>query len=964
MINFLNKRSIIFLLSIFLCFHSLKADWTQSTGPSTAFSSARAVDLNQDGILDIVTGGGVESLFDQSDNILFTPSDYTVVAIDGATGNYLWNVAGSDQIFGSPIFEDVTDDGIPDVFIGGRNGYLMGLDGSTGNELWQFYTDAATNDASLVGLYNFYTAQFTKDFTGDTIPELLLANGGDRKLNALDPNRPPGTLMVIDPVDGSLLGSAEMPDGLETYMSPVSRDFYWDEKPDVIFGTGGESIGGSLWRVPVADILTGDISAAVELYNSPDKGFIAAPSLADMNGDNVTDIIANSYDGRVIIIDGLTNNVIWEYNIPGVEINASPTMGLFNDDETPDIFVVASIGVAPSYTGTKQVILNGDDGSVISEFQEGFLQFSTGLAYDTDADGVDEIINMVNQANGSTFTHELILFDVNDGTQNVIASGSGSNLASTPWIGNMNNDGLLDLFFSYNIDDTQFTPQSGIMHECISLAIVDSNSVAYGSYLGTHMNGFYDNPNDLCFETIWVPSTLVIPPSCPGASDAQANVESNGCFCMFNECEWLWADGDTVHLLTGVPAGEYWITITHEDACPMLVRVTIEDPIAASYSSTSPDCAGDDDGSAEIFNEDPTVLYVSSMWSDGGNGLIRNGLTAGTYSVELIRDDGCVEIIDVIVTDPAPMQNNIEVDTDCEGSTVTFNVTGGEEPYLYTPDGLNFSTDNFILDVSEGMHDITVLDGNGCIAEFSYSVGPTLEGPTANLNGIVNDDLCDGLTGNVTIMLTDGENPYTDNQGTTSPTGIFIYPNPDAGDLELTFTDDDGCTTELTVTIAAESVLSSNIETENASTDVSNDGTVSVTVSSGNAPYDYDWGTASSENISSISGLGLGDYSVTVTDANGCNEIHSFSIISLNVGIEDLDFTTQIKPNPTSGAISIQSEQLIDRIIMFKSNGQEMNSYEMNAHELNLDLSSYADGIYMLQFISGSESTFAKVIVE
>jgi len=66
--------------------------------------------LTGDTIMDIVVGGGEEGV----------PTSYGMMAFDGATGNMLWNVSANDEVFGSAVFQDITNDGIKDVFMGGR----------------------------------------------------------------------------------------------------------------------------------------------------------------------------------------------------------------------------------------------------------------------------------------------------------------------------------------------------------------------------------------------------------------------------------------------------------------------------------------------------------------------------------------------------------------------------------------------------------------------------------------------------------------------------------------------------------------------------------------------------------------------------------------------------------------------------------------------------------------------------
>jgi outer membrane protein assembly factor BamB len=93
-------------------------------------SSPHVADLTGDGVLDIVMGmGGKENY----------PTDTGVVALDGTNGKMLWHLPARNQMVGSAIFEDITHDGTPDVFIGGRSAELMAIDGRNGKILWNFF---------------------------------------------------------------------------------------------------------------------------------------------------------------------------------------------------------------------------------------------------------------------------------------------------------------------------------------------------------------------------------------------------------------------------------------------------------------------------------------------------------------------------------------------------------------------------------------------------------------------------------------------------------------------------------------------------------------------------------------------------------------------------------------------------------------------------------------------------------
>ena len=81
--------------------------------------------------------------------------------------------------------------------------------------------------------------------------------------------------MILDAVTGNIIAQDTMPDGEETYCSAVCIDMNNTGVYTVIFGSGGEDDGGSLWRVPLLDLMNNDISGATMLIDDPVTGFIA-----------------------------------------------------------------------------------------------------------------------------------------------------------------------------------------------------------------------------------------------------------------------------------------------------------------------------------------------------------------------------------------------------------------------------------------------------------------------------------------------------------------------------------------------------------------------------------------------------------------------------------------------------------------------------------------------------------------
>ena len=192
--NFNSKITLIVFL-YFTCFQLdsiAQLNWSTTIDSVSVLSSPRAVDLNNDGIKDVVIGSGTDSAY----------SNYGVVAINGANGQVLWTTPTRDEIFSSAQFLDVNNDAVKDVIIGGRDAQLLAINGVDGSLIWEFYPHYLTHPPADSGYYNFYSSQLIQDITGDNLKDVLVTNGGDHQATQFDP-RPPGHLMIIDGSSGA-----------------------------------------------------------------------------------------------------------------------------------------------------------------------------------------------------------------------------------------------------------------------------------------------------------------------------------------------------------------------------------------------------------------------------------------------------------------------------------------------------------------------------------------------------------------------------------------------------------------------------------------------------------------------------------------------------------------------------------------------------------------------------------------
>ncbi len=468
--------------------------WDQSFSGIGSQSSPRPIDINRDGVDDLVMGACKNE---------YVPTDQGVIALDGKSGQILWQSDAQDQVYGSATMIDINGDSTQDVIIGGRWSYLRALNGKNGAILWTYRQTDTSHPVLKYAKYNFFNSVLISDQNNDGFQDLLIQNGGNHRASPKDSiHRDPGVLMVLDIVTGQVLAADTMPDGHESYMSPLYLK-HPDRSEWVVFGSGGETFGGHLYKARLDDLMQNNLSPAVVIASDgTGHGFIAPPVLVDITGDLYYDIVTISHGSMIFAVDGRTNQAIWNLQIPGTESSNSFAVGQFVGDLTPDFFTFVSKGIWPQSTGSVQIVVDGNTGSIAFQDSIGCAGFSSPVAYDIDHDGRDEAFISINEydcARGYAtnskldIVHKLMVIDFKTNRLQEIEQLKGfKNIFSTPYIGDLDHDGYLDIvhsqFFSPTNDLLTFI---GMRIKRIATTIKMSKAVKWGGYMGSKGDGVY-----------------------------------------------------------------------------------------------------------------------------------------------------------------------------------------------------------------------------------------------------------------------------------------------------------------------------------------------------------------------------------------------------------------------------------------------------------------------------------------
>lgn len=292
------------------------------------------------------------------------------------------------------------------------------------------------------------------------------------------------------------------------------------------------------------------------------------------------------------------------------------------------------------------------------------------------------------------------------------------------------------------------------------------------------------------------------------------------------------------------------------------------------------------------INDDVTFYMVGNFAN--GNG--------GTSGDRIITS---TETITVQGTTPVEVDIDMVEGVSCfdgDDGSATATASGGSPPYNYQ---WSSGESNAIANnLSGGNQSVTVTDNDGTTAVANVNIP---EPDEIAIDPEITDVSCFGEDDGIVSINPFGGTGNLDCDWSSVGLGCD-QDGLDPGVYFVTITDENDCSIVEEIEVNEPNPIELNLSFTDESNSGANDGTATSEPNGGTAPYNFNWsnGTNENGNGSTIDNLPAGQYFVTVTDQNNCEEEGSIMVLPGDCALEALaDITNIACHGDSTGSIDL-----------------------------------------------------------
>jgi gliding motility-associated-like protein len=429
--------------------------------------------------------------------------------------------------------------------------------------------------------------------------------------------------------------------------------------------------------------------------------------------------------------------------------------------------------------------------------------------------------------------------------------------------------------------------------------------------------------------------------------------------------------------LSTLSEGTINYTITDAQGAVISNSQFINQPDAITFNSAvvndveGPACSG-----KIVLNISGGTIPYTVTWNSGIGGTQPIGLCGGDYIPSITDANGCqLFASDAIVV--SELSDSVSIaDVTCmgdENGIVDLSPFGANNySFEWREQGSNqiISTNEDLGDFGPGIYTVEITDETGAVLINTYEIGTQSNldvnvDVTSNFNGYA-VKCSDSADGTAVAAGFDGVGVYSyewELGADLFSVGSNLTDAP-AGVYNLIAIDELGCESMETITLSAPTALDVIEDVEAVSCDGLEDGSIEVAGFGGVAEYVYQW---SNSNIGSMNNFLIeGDYSLTITDANGCTLNRTYSITEPSPIIVTVDAEPATLPG-TGFSDCSGSDGSVSAVVSGGSGNYNYNWLNIEVQDLNQNIVvGLCPGPYYLEVTdsNGCESLSGTVVGE